>query len=132
MDDYNAKPDYRLLAQAISRKNGLAPYGMRNLEQGQDISQGTVKGKGYFGEVPSNQSGAMTELSSAYEQDGKLISNPLIVPTLTKQELDWLKSGLEPTPQIIKKAQDYAQKRMGMGQSTFATPQELRYPVPTE
>jgi hypothetical protein len=105
---------------------------MRNLEQGQDISQGTVKGKGYFGEVPTNQGGAMTELSSAYEQDGKLISNPLIVPTLTKQELDWLKSGQEPTPQIIKKAQDYAQKRMGSGQSTFATPQELRYPVPTE
>jgi hypothetical protein len=132
MDDYKAKPDYRLLAQAISRKNGLAPYGMRNLEQGQDISQGTVKGKGYFGEVPMNQGGAMTELSSAYEQDGKLVSNPLIVPTLTKQELDLLKSGQEPTPQIIKKAQDYAQKRMGMGQSTFATPQELRYPVPTE
>jgi hypothetical protein len=132
MDDYKVKPDYRLLAQAISRKNGLAPYGMRNLEQGQDISQGTVKGKGYFGEVPMNQGGAMTELSSAYEQDGKLISNPLIVPTLTKQELDLLKSGQEPTPQIIKKAQDYAQKRMGMGQSTFATPQELRYPVPTE
>ena len=132
MDDYKVKPDYRLLAQAISRKNGLAPYGMRNLEQGQDISQGTVKGKGYFGEVPTNQGGAMTEFSSAYEQDGKLVSNPLIVPTLTKQELDWLKSGQEPTPQIIKKAQDYAQKRMGMGQSTFATPQELRYPVPTE
>jgi hypothetical protein len=132
MDDYKAKPDYRLLARAISRKNGLAPYGMRNLEQGQDISQGTVKGKGYFGEVPTNQGGAMTELSSAYEQDGKLISNPLIVPTLTKQEIDLLKSGQEPTPQIIKKAQDYAQKRMGSGQSTFATPQELRYPVPTE
>ena len=132
MDDYKAKPDYRLLAQAISRKNGLAPYGMRNLEQGQDISQGSAKGKGYFGEVPTNQGGAMTELSSAYEQDGKLISNPLIVPTLTKQELDLLKSGREPTPQIIKKAQDYAQKRMGMGQSTFATPQELRDPVPTE
>ena len=132
MDDYKVKPDYRLLAQAISRKNELAPYGMRNLEQGQDISQGTVKGKGYFGEVPTNQGGAMTEFSSAYEQDGKLISNPLIVPTLTKQELDLLKSGREPTPQIIKKAQDYAQKRMGSGQSTFATPQELRYPVPTE
>ena len=132
MDDYQAKPDYRLLAQAISRKDGLAPYGMRNLEQGQDISQGTVKGKGYFGEVPMNQGGAMTEFSSAYEQDGKLVSNPLVVPTLTKQELNWLKAGLDPTPQIIKKAQDYAQKRMGSGQSTFATPQELRYLVPTE
>ena len=132
MDDYFTKPDYSLLAQAISRKPGLAPYGMRNLETGQDISQGTVKGKGYFGEVPMDQGGAMTEFSSAYGQDNNLVSNPLIVPTLTKQELDWLKAGLDPTPQIIKKAQDYAQKRMGAGQSTFATPQELRYPVPTE
>jgi hypothetical protein len=124
--------DYKLLAQAISRKPGLAPYGMRNLEQGQDISQGTVKGKGYFGEVPMDQGGAMTELSSAYGQDGKLVSHPLLVPTLTKQEIDLLGMGLEPTPQIIKKAQDYAQKRISAGQSTFATPQELRYPVPTE
>ena len=124
--------DYKLLAQAISRKPGIAPYGMRNLEQGQDISQGTVKGKGYFGEVPMDQGGAMTELSSAYGQDGKLVSHPLLVPTLTKQEIDLLGMGLEPTPQIIKKAQDYAQKRISAGQSTFATPQELRYPVPTE
>lgn len=124
--------DYKLLAQAISRKPGLAPYGMRNLETGQDINQGTVKGKGYFGEVPMDQGGAMTEQSSAYGQDGKLVSHPLLVPTLTKQEIDLLGMGLEPTPQIIKKAQDYAQKRMSAGQSTFATPQELRYPVPTE
>ena len=51
-------PDYSLLAQALSRQDGLAPYGMRNLEQGQNITQGTIKGKGYFGEIPMNQGGA--------------------------------------------------------------------------
>jgi len=132
MDDYKVKPDYRLLAQAISRKPGLAPYGMRNLETGQNINQGTVKGKGYFGEVPMDQGGAMTEFSSAYGQDGNLVSHPLIVPTLTKQEIDLLGMGLEPTPEIYKKAQDYAQQRIGAGQSPFALPQELRYPVPTQ
>jgi len=124
--------DYKLLAQAISRQPGLAPYGMRNLETGQDITQGTVKGKGYFGEVPANRGGAMTELSSAYDQDGNLVSHPLIVPTLTKQEIDLLGMGIEPTPEIYKKAQDYAQQRIAAGQSPFATPQELRYPVPTK
>ena len=124
--------NYKLLAQAISRQPGLAPYGMRNLETGQDITQGTVKGKGYFGEVPMNQGGAMTEQSSAYGQDGNLVSHPLLVPTLNKQEVDLLKMGLEPTPEIYKKAQDYAQKRIGLGQSPFATGQELRYPLPTE
>ena len=125
-------PDYSLLAQALSRQDGLAPYGMRHLEPGQDITQGTVKGKGYFGEIPMNQGGAMTEQSSAYEQDGNLVSHPLLVPTLTKQEIDLLGMGLEPTPEIYKKAQDYAQQRIGAGQSPFATPQELRYPIPIE
>ena len=124
--------DYKLLAQAISRKPGLAPYGMRHLENGQDITEGTVKGKGYFGEIPANRGGAMTEFSSAYGQDGNLVSHPLIVPTLNKQEIDLLKMGLEPTPEIYKKAQDYAQQRIGAGQSPFATPQELRYSLPTE
>lgn len=132
MPNYKVKPDYRLMAQAISRKDGLAPYGMRNLETGQDITQGTIKGKGYFGEVPMNQGGAMTEYSSAFDQDGKIVSHPLIVPTLTKQEVDLLKMGGKPTPEIYKKAQDFAQQRIGAGQNTFATPQELRYPVPTE
>jgi hypothetical protein len=125
-------PDYSLLAQALSRQDGLAPYGMRNLETGQDITQGTVKGKGYFGEIPMNQGGAMTEMSSAYGQDDNLVSYPLIVPTLNKQEIDLLGMGLEPTPEIYRKAQDYAQQRIGAGQSPFALPQELRYPVPTE
>ena len=124
--------DYKLLAQAISRQPGLAPYGMRHLENGQDITEGTVKGKGYFGEIPANRGGAMTELSSAYDQDGKLVSHPLIVPTLNKQEVDLLKMGLEPTLEIYKKAQDYAQQRIAAGQSPFASPQELRYPIPTE
>jgi len=124
--------DYKLLAQAISRQPGLAPYGMRNLETGQDITQGTVKGKGYFGEMPMNQGGAMTEMSSAYGQEGNLVSHPLLVPTLDKQEIDLLGMGLEPTPEIYKKAQDYAQKRIGAGQSPFASPQELRYPMPRE
>jgi hypothetical protein len=123
-------PDYSLLAQALSREPGLS--GARYLEQGQDMSQGTLKGKGYFGEIPVNQGGAMTEFSSAFEQDGKMVSHPLLVPTLNKQEIDLLKMGIEPTPEIYKKAQDYAQKRIGAGQSPFASSQELRYPIPIE
>jgi hypothetical protein len=123
-------PDYSLLAQALSREPGLS--GARYLEQGQDMSQGTLKGKGYFGEIPVNQGGAMTEFSSAYEQNGKMVSHPLLVPTLNKQEIDLLRMGIEPTPEIYKKAQDYAQQRIGAGQSPFASPQELRYPMPSE
>jgi hypothetical protein len=89
-------PDYSLLAQALSREPGLS--GARYLETGQNITDGTLKGKGFFGEIPVNQGGAMTEFSSAFEQDGKMVSHPLLVPTLNKQEIDLLKMGLEPTP----------------------------------
>jgi len=124
--------DYSLLAQAISRQPGIAPYGMRYLEEGQTLSDATPKGKGYFGEIPVKKGGIMGEMSSAYEQDGKLVSHPLIVPTLTKEEIDLLGMGLKPTPEIYKKAQDYAQQRIAAGQSPFASPQELRYPMPSE
>jgi hypothetical protein len=67
------------------------------LETGQNITDGTLKGKGFFGEIPVNQGGAMTEFSSAFEQDGKMVSHPLLVPTLNKQEIDLLRMGLEPT-----------------------------------
>ena len=130
MDNYQVKPDYSLLAQALSREPGLS--GARNLETRQNITDATLKGKGFFGEIPVNQGGAMTEFSSAYEQDGKMVSHPLLVPTLNKQEIDLLRMGIEPTPEIYKKAQDYAQQRIGAGQSPFATPQELRYPIPIE
>ena len=121
--------DYKLLAEAISRK-GIAPYGTRYAEELGTPT--TAKGKGYFGAIPDQQGRPMTELSSAYEQDGKLVSHPLIVPTLTKQEIDLLKMGAEPTSSIYQKAQEWAQSRLAQGQSPFATPQDVRFPVPTE
>ena len=119
--------DYQLLAEAISRK-GLAPYGIRYSEE--LIAPTTAKGKGYFGAVLDEQGRPMTELSSAYEKDGKLVSHPLLVPSLTKKEIDLLKMGGEPTPDIYQKAQDWAQKRIGAGQSPFATSQDIKFPVP--
>jgi len=107
---------------------GLAP--VRYLEQGQDISQGTVKRKGYFGEIPTNNDSMMTEYSSAFEVGGKTVSYPLVVPTLTADELNLLRLTGEVTPAIQQKAQQYALGRLARGQDPFATTQELRYPQP--
>jgi hypothetical protein len=120
-------PDYSLMAEALSRQ-GLAPYGTRFAE---DLGAPTAKGKGYFGEIPDAQGRPMTELSSAYEDNGKLVSHPLVVPTLTKEEIDLLKMGIL-NEQIYQKAEDWAKSRLGQGQSPFATPQDVRFPVPTE
>lgn len=117
--------NYALLARALSSQ-GLAPYGTRFAEE---LGAPTAKGKGYFGVIPDSEGRAMTELSSAYEQDGKLVPHPLIVPTLTKEEIDLLKMGI-PNEQIYQKAEDWAKSRLGQGQSPFATPQDVRFTVP--
>ena len=120
------KTDNRLTGYGAGQ--GLAPFGMRYSETlGEVPSQ---KRFGYFGAIPDAQGNPMTELSSAFEVDGKMISHPLLVPTLSADEVALLQSGAEPTQSIYDKAQEWAMYRMKKGQSPFATPQDVRFPVP--
>lgn len=104
---------------------GLAPYGLRHSGEG-------AKGKGYFGELKRPDGEMSTELSSEFEHGGKTVEHPLLVPTLSAQELSHLLGGGEPTPEIYGKAQAHAAKRLEAGMSPFAGPTEMRYPVPGE
>ena len=109
----------KILARALMGNNfTLAPGGPRHSGLG-------VKGSGYFGPIPA-QGGAMTELSA--EADG--MEFPLVVPTLTRQELDLLSSGAPPPDAIYNKAQQHALRRAKSGQSPFADPFGLKYPFP--
>ena len=108
-----------------STGEGLAPYGVRHSGEG-------VKGKGFFGSLPTKQGDVATEMSSEFEYKGKNVEHPLIVPTLNKAELDHLLSGKQPTEAIYSKAQAFAKKRIDEGKSVFAEPTELRYPVPEQ
>jgi hypothetical protein len=108
--------------------NPLAPYGLRYFESVYDQPQ--VKGLGYMGAIPTSEGMKMTELSSSFEFDGQTIQHPLIVPTLSAQEIELLRMGGEPTPEIYNKAQQFALGRIQQGLSPFATPQDLRMPVP--
>jgi hypothetical protein len=92
--------------------------------------QPQIKGRGFMGAIPTSEGMPMTELSSSFELDGKVIQHPLIVPTLTAQELQHLQMGGEPTPDIYSKAQQFALSRLQQGLSPFATPQDLRMPMP--
>jgi hypothetical protein len=100
-----------------SGEEGLAPYGLRHAGD-------SAKGKGYFGELESKH-GPMTEYS-AEDEKGEY---PLVVPTLTKKELEKLKSE-EVTPEIEDKARSWAETRRKVGKSPFAQPDELRLPTP--
>ena len=52
--------------------------------------------------------------------DNKEIEIPSLVPTLTKDEIQFLLDGNKPTKEIVKKARDFAIQRMREGKSPFA------------
>ena len=101
-----------------STEGGLAPHGLRHAGD-------SIKGKGYFGYLDTPQGHPMTEFSSEDEQG----EYPLVVPTLTKKELEKLKSE-EVTPEIEAKARSWAESRRKVGKSPFAQPDEPRMPTP--
>ena len=58
---------------------GLAPFGIRHSGEG-------AKGKGYFGELPSKDGMVSTEIST----ESDIGEHPLLVPTLTRKEIQHL------------------------------------------
>lgn len=77
---------------------------------------GTEKGYGYFGELPMRGGGVATELSYGPSND----LAPLIVPTLSVEELYQLLQGMEPSADIFRKADEYKRLRRFQGSNPFA------------
>ena len=107
---------------------GVAPFGVRYSESVQDAF--SPKRYGYFGVIPNKEGAPITELSSAFELDGKVIRHPLVVPTLNAQEISLLQAGGEQTQSIYDRAEAGAMSRIQKGQDPFATTQDVRFPVP--
>jgi hypothetical protein len=99
-------------------QGGLAQYGLRHSGEG-------VKGKGYFGPMAGRE-GTVTELS-AEDESGEF---PLVVPTLTAEEIELLLAGKDPTAEMMEKASSWAATRRKRGESPFASPTEVRMPRP--
>ncbi|OPY89017.1 MAG: hypothetical protein A4E71_00097 [Smithella sp. PtaU1.Bin162] len=83
-------------------------------------TDGTKKGKGFLGELKRRDGKVSTELSIGVTFDGKETEIPTLVPTLSKDEINYLLEGGEPTKAIIRKAVDHAKKRIASGKSPFA------------
>ena len=109
--------------QDIESDEGLAPYGFRHAESVSDPFE--AKGKGFLGHRSHKGGSTSTEISTYTRELG---DHPMMVPTLTNSELQHLLDGNEPTEAIYKKADDHAAKRKAEGKSTFAQPNELRFP----
>jgi len=91
--------------------NGTFKFGKR--------LDGTNKGLGFFGILDRPDGGISSELSFSFATDNGEILAPLIVPTLTKQELSSLLNGDKPTEAIVNKAMRFAIERLKAGKNTF-------------
>jgi hypothetical protein len=94
---------------------------------------GSAKGDGFFGKLKRPDGSVSTEISIGVGINGKEINIPLIVPTLTKKELNYLLSTdvegkdffNKMPPSIMDKAYEHADKRIKSGISPFAGPDEI-------
>jgi hypothetical protein len=71
----------------------------------------------------------MTELSSGFEIDGAETEIPILVPTLSFDDIEHLKNGGAITPEIARKAYAFAMQRKANGLPYFAEPGEY-YSLP--
>jgi hypothetical protein len=98
-------------AMRLARPSSEKSYGNR--------ADGTPKGKGWLGELTLPDGRVATEISVGVKIDGKETEIPLLVPGLTKKEIDHLLSGKDATDAIVEKAVEHAKKRIRAGKSPF-------------
>jgi hypothetical protein len=103
--------------------------------QGDDMKRpdGTTKSmKGFLGAITRPDGKISTEISAGFEINGKETDSPLMVPGLTKKEIDYLIKTDMDSPTFMKnmpkaiqdKAIKHAEKRMKEGKSVFFDDQE--------
>jgi hypothetical protein len=82
---------------------------------------GTLKGSGFFGEIPMTDGSGrvMTEQSIGVDFGEGEMEIPLLVPTLTQEEIGILASGGGPTREMVDRAVIHARERLGAGQNPF-------------
>ena len=94
------------------------------------------KGSGFFGLLKRPDGKVSTEISIGLDVGGKEINVPLLVPSLTFEELNYLLQSNTDSkdfiknlpPSIMEKAYNHAQERIKAGISPFALPNEVFKP----
>jgi hypothetical protein len=92
--------------------------------------------KGFFGLLKRPDGKVSTEISIGLDVGGKEINVPLLVPSLTFEELNYLLQSNTDSkdflknlpPSIMEKAYNHAQERIKAGISPFALPNEVFKP----
>lgn len=89
---------------------------------------GTKKGTGWLGMLKRPDGSVSSEISAGMQIHGKQMDVPLIVPTLSPDEVHWLLNTQPDAPDyfhkmphsILQKAQQHATQRIALGLSPFA------------
>lgn len=86
---------------------------------------GSQKGQGFLGLLRRKDGGVSSEISIGTEVNGKDMDIPLMVPTLSKQQVQYLLNNPVNDPSkipdaIVDKAVAFAQTRLASGKSVFA------------
>lgn len=96
---------------------------MPGKDQGMTRPDGSKKSKrGYLGPIKRDDGSVMTEYSIGVELGGKEVTIPTLVPTLTKAEIETMRTlpEGEPVPRaIMRKAVDHAVPLIKQGKSPF-------------
>ncbi len=85
-------------------------------------ADGTNKGPGFLGEIKNPNGSVSTELSIGVKLNGKETEIPLLIPTLTPEEIKVVLSVKDPkqVPRtIVEKAVEFAKQRIAQGLSPF-------------
>ena len=83
-------------------------------------ADGTPKGPGFFGELPGPDGTVSTEVSIGVNFDGQETEIPLLVPTLSQEEINAVLQGGQIPDGVIQKAIKHAKMRISQGKSPFA------------
>lgn len=92
----------------------------------QPLKRARVKGPGFFGNLQHITGMPSTEISIGIDN----MEVPSLVPTLTRDEINFLLQGNKPSKKIADKAAEYAKMRASQGKSPFAQRGELEWPLP--
>lgn len=93
-------------------------------------ADGSLKGRGFFGPIPSVKGTVATELGANSTVDGRDLHYPLIHPNLNREQIDYLVKGGKPTPELHDLAIKHAMERLGQGLQPFAGEGDKPLPLP--
>jgi hypothetical protein len=118
MTDERLRGDPDAITATIPTPDRVKTYGKRYQSQ-------EPKGPGFFGELartdePDMYSGELSISSDLRDEKGNKVLYPLLVPTLSREEIAHLVDGGDPTKSILRKAREHAIQRLNDGKSPFA------------